>query len=593
MSRTPKWLPLIALLAVVAIVFAACAGAASPSPSSASPSAATSEAPSEPASEEPSASASAGEPFEAMAYPEDGSSACDDEAYEGIMGKIEATAANEVVFTLCQPDAAFLSKIAFTSLGINDADYLEETGGGGEQLTREPNGTGPYRLANWAPEQEIVLETFEDYWGEAPLTPTAIVRWSAEAAQRLVELQAGTVDGIDNPGSDDFEVIEGNSELQLHPRTALNIFYIGFNNTEAGAPFNDEAVRQAIAKGIDRQAIVDEFYPAGSEVATHFTPCAIPGGCAGEAWYEFDAAAARAELEAAGFDFSQTYPLHLRDVVRGYLPEPVVVAQEIQQQLADNLGITVEIDVRDENTYLTEASSGQLPGIHLLGWGADYPDVTNFLDVHFGVGASEQFGEKFEDITGPLQEASALADPEEREALYEQANNAIKQHVPMIPVAHGGSATAFRADVEGAHSSPLGNEALFAMKAGDRPQLVWLQNGEPGGLYCADETDGESLRVCEQIMEPLYSYSIGGTDPEPLLAEECTANDDSTVWTCTLREGVTFHNGATFDATDVVVSYAAQWDAEHPLHVGKEGSGLFEYWTFLWASFLNPPPAEG
>jgi ABC-type transport system substrate-binding protein len=94
-------------------------------------------------------------------------------------------------------------------------------------------------------------------------------------------------------------------------------------------------------------------------------------------------------------------------------------------------------------------------------------------------------------------------------------------------------------------------------------------------------------------MEPLYSYEIAGTAPEPLLAEECTPNEDSTQWTCTLRQGVTFHNGATFDATDVVTSYAVQWDAEHPLHVGKEDSGLFEYWTYLFAGFLNPPPAEG
>jgi ABC-type transport system substrate-binding protein len=160
----------------------------------------------------------------------------------------------------------------------------------------------------------------------------------------------------------------------------------------------------------------------------------------------------------------------------------------------------------------------------------------------------------------------------------------------MVPIAHGGSATVFRADVTGAHSSPLGNEALFAMTPGDRDQIVWLQNGEPGGLYCADETDGESLRVCEQITEGLYSYSIGGTTPEPLLAESCTANADSTVWTCTLRDGVTFHDGATLDANDVVLSYAVQWDAAHPLHVGKEGSGLFEYWTYLFAGFLNPPP---
>jgi peptide/nickel transport system substrate-binding protein len=88
-------------------------------------------------------------------------------------------------------------------------------------------------------------------------------------------------------------------------------------------------------------------------------------------------------------------------------------------------------------------------------------------------------------------------------------------------------------------------------------------------------------------MEPLYSYEIGGTEPEPLLAEECTANDDSSVWTCTIRQGVTFHQGQTLDANDVVTSYAVQWDATHPLHVGVEGGGLFEYWTFLWGPCLN------
>ncbi len=38
--------------------------------------------------------------------------------------------------------------------------------------------------------------------------------------------------------------------------------------------------------GIDRERIVDNFYPPGSEVATHFTPCAIPNGCAGDQWYD-------------------------------------------------------------------------------------------------------------------------------------------------------------------------------------------------------------------------------------------------------------------------------------------------------------------
>ncbi|MEO6060231.1 MAG: ABC transporter substrate-binding protein, partial [Candidatus Limnocylindria bacterium] len=69
------------------------------------------------------------------------------------------------------------------------------------------------------------------------------------------------------------------------------------------------------------------------------------------------------------------------------------------------------------------------------------------------------------------------------------------------------------------------------------------------------------------------------------LATECTANDDATVWTCALRSGVTFHDGARFDANDVVLSYAVQWDKAHPLHIGRTGS--FEYWGAFWAAFLN------
>ena len=567
-------LRLTALLGSAVIIASACSPAA---PASVAPTSSTGVA-----SQPPVSTA----PFEAMSYPEDGSSACGTEGYNGQIGSIKATAANSVEFTLCAPDAAFLSKVAFTSLAIQDADYLTETGGGGEALFRNPNGTGPYKLKAWTSGSDISLETNPDYWGEPPKTPDAVIRWSTEAAQRLVELTSGTVDGIDNPGADDFETINANAELKLFPRTALNIMYVGMNNTKKY--WDNEKVRQAIAMGIDRQRIVDTFYPPGSSVATHFTPCDIPGGCTGDAWYEFDAAAAKDLLTEAGYPDGFTTKIHLRALPRSYIATPVDVATDLQDQLKKNLNITAEIDVQDDTTYLTTASRGELDGLFILGWGADYPDVTNFLDVFFGVGADESLGAKFDDITGPLQEGGRTADQAARDTIYATANNKIKEHVPLVPIAHGGSATVFRADVEGAHSSPLGNEALFAMKAGDRNQIVWLQGGEPGGLYCADETDGEALRVCEQITEPLYSYQIGGTAPEPGLAEKCEPNADSTVWTCTLREGVKFHNGASFDASDVVTTFAVQWDAKHPLHVGREG--LFEYWGYLFGGNLNPPP---
>ncbi len=507
---------------------------------------------------------------------------CDAEGYTGQLREIAAVDPLTVRFSLCQPDPAFRSKAAFTPFAILPSEYLESTGGTGE-LLEKPIGTGPYMVESWTRGDNITLKRNENYWGEPAATETLIFRWSAEAAQRLLELQSGTVDGIDNPAPDAFEVIANDPSLQLIEREALNTFYVGMNNTYP--PFDDVRVRQAIAMGLDRQRIVDNFYPPGSEVASHFVPCSIPNGCNGEEWYEFDPEAARALLAEAGYPDGFETTLEYRDVVRGYLPEPGRVAEDIQAQLLENLNIRITINVIESGAFIDLSDQGQLKGLHLLGWGADYPDVTNFLDYHFGGGASAQFGEKFPDLVEALRQGASQATDEERAPHYETANNLIKQYVPMVPVAHGGSGVAFKADVEGAHASPLSNEYFAVMTPGDRDTFVWMQNGEPAGLYCADESDGEALRVCEQVTEALLSYEIGGTAVQPGLAEDCTPNDDLTEWTCTLRSGVTFHDGSELDANDVVLSWAVQWDAAHPLHVGRDGS--YTYFSALFGGFMN------
>ncbi len=178
-----------------------------------------------------------------------------------------------------------------------------------------------------------------------------------------------------------------------------------------------------------------------------------------------------------------------------------VIAQDLQAQLKNNLNIDADIEVQESGTFIDNSSVGKLDGIHILGWGADYPDITNFLDYHFGSGASPQFGDKFDDITSALAEGAVGLDDASRKPAYEKANNAIKAHVPMVPIWHQASAVAYRADVKDAHSSPLGNENFASMTPGDRPQFVWMQDGEPAGLYCADESDGEALRVCQQMSE--------------------------------------------------------------------------------------------
>lgn len=557
-------------LMVLGLVLAACQASSS---QSSGPSGST------PASAEESTA-----PFVATSYPEGGPADC---AYGGKMSQVKAVDELTVEFTLCTPDPAFLAKIALANNEIHDSDWLTQYGAS-QALRVRANGTGPYMITDGLPTagDHITLGRFDGYWGDPAIADEVIFQWNAESAARLLALQAGTIDGMDNPGPDDFATIDGDPTLQLLPREALNTMYVGMTNTFA--PLDNIKVRQALAMGIDRQRIIDTFYPPGSTVADFFTPCGIEFACEGTPWYGFDKNAAKALLADAGFPNGFITHIYYRDVVRGYLPDPNVVAQELQTQLKANLNITADIRVQESATFLDNSSAGLLDGLYLLGWGADYPDATNFLDYHFNNPGNKQFGTIDASVTDPLTAGGQTADPEARRAAYEEANNAIRDFVPMIPIAHGGSGTAWKADVVGALSSPLSDEYFATMDPGGRSQLVWMQNAYPISFYCADESDGETLRLCEQVFESLYGFTPGTAEVTPTLAESCDPNDDLTVWTCHLRSGVKFHNGARLDANDVVLSYAVQWDYEHPLHKGR--TGAFEYWAGEFGSYLNAPP---
>ncbi|MDP2975165.1 MAG: ABC transporter substrate-binding protein [Anaerolineales bacterium] len=500
--------------------------------------------------------------------------------YGGFFKSIEATDQQTVTFTLCKSDPAFLSKIAFAPFAIYPKEWIEATAGEESRTSQgleKPIGTGPYMVSEWKRGESVTFVKNPDYWGEAPFADTLIFRWSTESAARLLELQAGTIDGFDNVGPADFATVEGDPNLQLAKRPALNVFYIGMTNTFA--PFDNVKVRQAVAMGINRQRIVDTFYPIGSEVASHFTPCSIPNGCAGDAWYTFDPVAAKALLAEAGFPDGFKTNLYYRDVVRGYLPQVSNVAQDIQAQLKENLNIDAEIVVMESGSFIKASGGGELAGFHLLGWGADYPHVTNFLDYHFGKD-TQQFGAIAPAIYEPIIAGGQIADPAEAEPVYAQANNAIRELVPMVPIAHGGSAVAYRVDMVNPQASPLTSEMFAVSDPGGREVFVFMQNAEPISMFCADETDGESLRACEQVMQSLYGYEINGTAVEPVLAESCEPNKDLTVWVCNLRKGIKFHDGSTFDAFDVVATFDMGLNPGSPYHKGN--TNLWEYYDYLW-----------
>jgi ABC-type transport system substrate-binding protein len=520
--------------------------------------------------------------FEGLAYDE--SAQCGTDGYAGNLAGIEAVDELTVKFTMCETDVALPAKVAFNVFGIHPREYLEETEG---YPGENPVGTGPYKFEAWERGSQIVLTANEDYWGEAPSPGTLVFNWNESPAERLLELQTGSAQAIDNVGPEDYTAIDEDDSLELVQREPqTNIFYIGFNVDVE--PMDDPLVRQAVGYAIDNERIVDNFYPEGSLPADQFLAPGIPFYEEGAESYGYDPQKAEDLLEQAGYpDGIDLGPLSYRAESRPYLPEPVPVASDIRDQLAA-VGIDVQLDEQESTTFIDASSAGEL-GMHMLGWGADFADPTNFWDFHFGAGATPQFGTGFEDLHAVLDEGASTIVDEERAAAYSEANELLMEYAQAIPVAYGTTSVGYSADVAEPHASPLNNERPGVM-AYEGDQFVFNQSGEPGGLYCADETDGEALRICGQINEALLDYEIGGTEVVAGLAEEWEPNEDLTEWTFKLREGVTFHDGTPLTADDVVASYHAGWDAEDPLHTGREGA--FVYYDAFFGLLNAPPEGE-
>ena len=162
----------------------------------------------------------------------------------------------------------------------------------------------------------------------------------------------------------------------------------------------------------------------------------------------------------------------------------------------------------------------------------------------------------------------------------------------MVPVAHGGSAAVFNKDVDRRLCQPARQRALPLDVNPGKDTMVWSQNAEPLSLYCGDETDGETLRACEQIFDSLLSYKEGGVDVQPGLAEMPTRRTaDLTEWTVKLAPGrqVLRRHGRSRPRTSWP-PMRVQWDAANKLHVGNTGN--FDYWSALFGGFLNPKPAK-
>src|SRR5690606_33157082 len=128
----------------------------------------------------------------------------------------------------------------------------------------------------WVSDDRVVLERNEDYWGEIPgNVDTIVIRIIPDAAARFAALQAGEIDAFEQPNAEDLEAIENSDNMYIQMRAPNNVMYLAFNYRIK--EFRNPLVRQAIAMAMNRQEIVDAFYPPGAIPAATMLPPSLWG----------------------------------------------------------------------------------------------------------------------------------------------------------------------------------------------------------------------------------------------------------------------------------------------------------------------------
>lgn len=378
-----------------------------------------------------------------------------------------------VAITLTRPTPLLPNLIAASYFGISSPAAIQEAGAAYGTPEVGGVGTGPFKFLEWQPGQSLTLVRNEDYWGDKARMPGLVVRFIGDPAQRLAELQSGSVDYTFNLAPEARETIEASDDLEVTPVEPYNIAYLSMNINNP--PLDNVEVRRAIGYAINREEVLDAFYTGVGTVANDFLPDVLSWARPADSDIEtftYDPDKARELLAQAGYpdgfstmqlpDGSEV-PLELwyMPVSRPYYPAPQPVAEAYASYLAD-VGIEVELKTEDWGVYLDNWDAGTKYGLVMLGWAGDYADPNNFLLTHFGPGVVKQSGYTNQEVFDLLANAAAAPTQEESAELFQQAGVLINQDMPRFPVVHAPPVYAQKADLEGWVPSPTGSGDDFA-----------------------------------------------------------------------------------------------------------------------------------
>ncbi len=287
-----------------------------------------------------------------------------------------------------------------------------------------PIGTGPYKYVSRSPQENIIMERFDDYWGEKAFIRD--VEFKILVGDALVmNLKGGSIDICTHmsatqvaPLGDEFEILEGSMNL-------VQALYL--NNKVK--PFDDVRVRQAMSYAVDTQEILDlafEGYgsPIGSSMFPAFGKYYQPEL---EHLYDQDIDKAKELLKESGypdgFDMKITVPSN-------YTPH-VDTAQVLVEQLK-KVGINATIDQVEWNTWLSDVYTGRQFESTVIGVDASSLTADALLARFYSKADNNFINYSNSEFDKLYEKSKVTLDDNERTELFKQMENILAEDAANV-----------------------------------------------------------------------------------------------------------------------------------------------------------------
>jgi peptide/nickel transport system substrate-binding protein len=211
------------------------------------------------------------------------------------IARIEVKDPSNLTIVANKPSPILPALLAEPVSAIVDAAAAEAMG---DAFAERPVMTGPFKVERFQQDRELVVVRHAEYWGPSPLVDRVIFVYLTDGNSRLLALQSGDVDIATNMPPESVATVKKSPDLRVVSSRPVALEFMFFNHRRE--PWKDVRVRQAIALGINREALVKAVREGvGTPANGPFPPILL--SCDPLRGHHFDPAKARQLLSQAGY----------------------------------------------------------------------------------------------------------------------------------------------------------------------------------------------------------------------------------------------------------------------------------------------------